>query len=63
MAHISGIAEIVLWTADKAQSLGFYQELLGFDLIFPPSLPNAFLKVSDGHAGRSADDCPRPQTR
>ena len=51
MAHISGLAEIVLWTADKAQSLGFYQDLLGLELISPPTLRNAFLKVSDGHAG------------
>jgi catechol-2,3-dioxygenase len=51
MAYISGLAEIVLWTADKAKALVFYQDLLGCELISPPTLPNAFLKVGDGNAG------------
>jgi catechol 2,3-dioxygenase-like lactoylglutathione lyase family enzyme len=51
MAYISGLAEIVLWTADKAKALAFYQDLLGLTLISPPSLPNAFLKAGDGSAG------------
>ncbi len=42
MSHITGLAEIVLWTADKEKSLGFYQGLLGLELI---------LKVGDGAAG------------
>lgn len=51
MAYISGLAEIVLWTADKARALAFYQDLLGLTLISPPSLPNAFLKAGEGNAG------------
>jgi catechol 2,3-dioxygenase-like lactoylglutathione lyase family enzyme len=51
MSYISGLAEIVLWTADKAKALAFYQDLLGFELISPPTLRNAFLKVGDGNAG------------
>jgi catechol 2,3-dioxygenase-like lactoylglutathione lyase family enzyme len=51
MPHISGLAEIVLWTADKDKALWFYNELLGFEVISPPTLRNAFLKVGDGSAG------------
>ena len=51
MAHVVGIAEIVLWTADKARALGFYRDLLGLPVISPPALPNVFLKAGDGHAG------------
>lgn len=51
MAHIVGLAEIVLWTADKARALQFYHELLGLEIISPPNLPNVFLKVGEGHAG------------
>ncbi|MCL4862811.1 MAG: VOC family protein [Caldilineaceae bacterium] len=51
MAHVVGIAEIVLWTADQARALGFYRDLLGLPVISPPALPNVFLKAGDGHAG------------
>lgn len=51
MKHIVGIAEIVLWTADKQRSLQFYRDLLGLEVLSPPTLPNVFLKVGDGHAG------------
>lgn len=51
MAHVVGIAEIVLWTADKERALAFYRDLLGLALISPPSLRNAFLKVGEGTAG------------
>lgn len=51
MSHITGLAEIVLWTADKERSLGFYQGLLGLELISPPTLRNAFLKAGDGTVG------------
>ncbi|MCG8353218.1 MAG: VOC family protein [Chloroflexales bacterium] len=51
MSHIVGIAEIVLWTANKQQALQFYRDLLGFTVISLPELPNVFLKVGDGHAG------------
>jgi catechol-2,3-dioxygenase len=48
MGHIVGIAEIVLWTSDKAKALSFYRDLLGLEVISPPELPNIFLKVGDG---------------
>ncbi len=51
MSRIVGLAEIVLWTADRARSLGFYRDLLGLELISPPDMPNAFLKAGEGRAG------------
>ncbi len=51
MAYIVGLAEIVLWTADKAKAGAFYSELLGLPVISPPHLPNIFLKAGEGHAG------------
>jgi catechol-2,3-dioxygenase len=51
MKRVVGISEIVLWTADKEQALRFYRDLLGFEVISPPTLPNAFLRVSEGKAG------------
>ncbi len=51
MSKIVGISEIVLWTADLPAALRFYRDLLGLAQISPPSLPNVFLKVADGHAG------------
>src|SRR6266568_3608339 len=51
MKYIVGISEIVLWTADKERSLAFYRDLLGMEVISPPTLPNVFLKVGEGNAG------------
>lgn len=51
MQHVVGIAEIVLWTEDKQRALAFYRDLLGLEVISPPTLPNVFLKVSEGRAG------------
>lgn len=51
MKAVVGISEIVLWIADKERSLAFYRDLLGLEVISPPSLPNVFLKVGEGHAG------------
>jgi len=51
MKHVVGISEIVLWTADKERALRFYRDLLGLPMISPPSLPNVFLQVGEGHAG------------
>ena len=51
MKHIVGISEIVLWTADKEEALRFYRDLLGLEVISPPTLPNVFLKAGDGNAG------------
>ena len=49
--NIVGISEIVLWTADKEQALHFYHDLLGLEVISPPTLPNVFLKAGEGNAG------------
>ena len=51
MKYIVGISEIVLWTADKERSLAFYRDLLGMEVISPPTLPNVFLKVGEGNSG------------
>ena len=51
MSHVVGLAEIVLWTADKAKSVQFYHELLGLEIISPPEMPNVFLKAGEGNAG------------
>jgi catechol-2,3-dioxygenase len=51
MKHIVGISEIVLWTADKEKALHFYHDLLGLEVISPPTLPNVFLKAGDGTTG------------
>ena len=51
MKHVVGISEIVLWAADKEQSLRFYRDLLGLEVISPPTLANVFLKIGEGHAG------------
>ena len=51
MKQIVGISEIVLWTADKGRALQFYRDLLGLEVISPPSLPNVFLKAGEGNAG------------
>ncbi len=51
MKQIAGIAEIVLWTNDKQQALQFYRDLLGLEVISPPTLPNVFLKAGEGNAG------------
>lgn len=49
--HITGIAEIVLWTADQSRSVAFYRDLLGLAVISPPALKSVFLKVGEGNAG------------
>src|SRR5215467_3432660 len=51
MKNVVGISEIVLWTNDKEQSLHIYRDLLGLEVISPPSLPNVFLKAGEGNAG------------
>ena len=51
MKHVVGIAEIVLWTNDQQQALQFYRDLLGLEVISPPTLPNVFLRVGEGNAG------------
>ncbi|HEU5369782.1 MAG TPA: VOC family protein [Ktedonobacterales bacterium] len=49
--QVVGISEIVLWTNDKQQALQFYRDLLGLEVISPPTLPNVFLRVGEGNAG------------
>ena len=51
MKKVVGISEIVLWSADKERSLRFYRDLLGLEVISPPTLANTFLKVGEGNAG------------
>jgi catechol-2,3-dioxygenase len=51
MKRVLGISEIVLWTGDKEQAVAFYRDLLGLEIISPPTLPNVFFKVGEGHAG------------
>ena len=51
MKKVVGISEIVLWSADKERSLRFYRDLLGLEVISPPTLANTFLKVGEGHIG------------
>lgn len=51
MSLIVGISEIVLWTQDKEAALKFYRDLLGLEVISPPTLPNVFLKAGEGNAG------------
>ena len=51
MKHVVGISEIVLWTADKERALQFYKEMLGLEVISPPTLRNVFLKIGEGNAG------------
>lgn len=51
MKKVVGISEIVLWTADKERSLRFYRDLLGLEVISPPTLANTFLRAGEGHAG------------
>ncbi len=51
MKHVVGISEIVLWTADKEKALQFYRNLLGLEVISPPTLANVFLKIGEGNAG------------
>jgi catechol-2,3-dioxygenase len=51
MKRVVGISEIVLWARDKEQAVAFYRDLIGLEVISPPTLPNVFLKVGEGHAG------------
>lgn len=51
MKRIVGISEIVLWVRDQPKSVAFYGDLLGLEVISPPTLRNVFLKAGDGHAG------------
>ena len=51
MKNVVGISEIVLWTNDKERALQFYRDLLGLEVISPPTLPNVFLKAGEGNAG------------
>ena len=49
MAAIRSLVEVVLVVEDVQRSLGFYRDLLGLEVISPPSLPVKFLRI--GAAG------------
>src|SRR5712691_821993 len=51
MKRVVGISEIVLWTGDKERALRFYRDLIGLEVISPPTLPKVFLRVGEGNAG------------
>ena len=42
------LAEIVLWVRDLDRALGFYQGLLGLEVISPPEIRNKFLRAGPG---------------
>ena len=44
MKRVVGISEIVLWTADQERALGFYRDLIGLEVISPPSFPVVFIE-------------------
>ncbi len=46
-----GLAEVVLWTRDMGRALAFYGDLLGLEVISPPSLPNKFLRAGESGEG------------
>ena len=52
MPEISGISEIVLHVRDREQSLAFYRDLLGLNVISPADFPGpVFLQAGEGIAG------------
>ena len=48
---VAGLAEIVLWTHDMDQSLAFYRDLFGLEVISPPDFPKLFLSAGIGPGG------------
>lgn len=64
MPAIRGLAEIVILVDDLERSLRFYRDLLGLEVISPPSLKAVFLRV--GAAGGGVPQqivlVPRPAT-
>ena len=46
-----GLAEIVLWTHDMEQSLAFYRDLFGLELISKPEVPARFLSTGEVSGG------------
>ena len=48
---VLALAEIVLWTHDMDQALGFYRDLLGLEVFSPPELSIKYLRVAEGPAG------------
>jgi catechol 2,3-dioxygenase-like lactoylglutathione lyase family enzyme len=52
MTMIRGIAEIVLNVHDRAASVAFYRDVLGFEVISPADMPGpTFLQAGPGQAG------------
>ena len=48
---VVGLAEIVLWTHDMEQSLAFYRDLFGLELISRPEVPARFLSTGEVSGG------------
>jgi catechol 2,3-dioxygenase-like lactoylglutathione lyase family enzyme len=42
------LAEIVLWSRDLDESLAFYRDLFGLEVMSPPELPVRFLRAGPG---------------
>jgi len=42
------LAEIVLWSRDLGESLAFYRDLFGLQVMSPPELPVCFLRAGPG---------------
>lgn len=52
MTAVRGIAEIVLWVHSLAESLRFYRDMLGLEMISPPHMKSpVFLKAGAGALG------------
>jgi catechol 2,3-dioxygenase-like lactoylglutathione lyase family enzyme len=42
------LAEIVIWVRSMERALAFYRDLMGLEVISPPTLPNKFLRAGPG---------------
>jgi catechol 2,3-dioxygenase-like lactoylglutathione lyase family enzyme len=51
MGRVVGLSEIVLWASDMPRALAFYRDLLGLEVISPPTVKPTFLKAGEGNAG------------
>ena len=51
MGRIRGLAEVVLLVRDLEESLAFYRDLLGLDVISPDGFPAVFLRVGEERDG------------
>ena len=51
MTRIRRLAEVVLFVQDLEQSVRFYRDVLGLEVISPPNLPGVFLQIGESGAG------------